>query len=434
MTLSGSVSRYLSLVLFITTLATEALFGQLTSFEQPPIDYVNAKVNDGVTRLSARIESGQTTLEHDVVHGYLKSVLEELEIPVSSQMLVFSKTSMQMQRISPDRPRAVYFNDDIYVGWCQYGQVIEIAANDSNQGPTFYTLNQSLEAAPSFIRDQGQCTVCHASSNTQYVPGLLVRSVFPGESGHPNYGSGTYTTDQTSPFNQRWGGWYVTGTHGAMRHMGNRIYEESERNSNLELGANRIDLNGLVSTGSYLSSHSDIVALMVLEHQTQMQNAITFANFETRQALHQSKTMNQALDREPEFISESTQRRINAAAKNVLKHLLMCDEFPLTDNVSGTSDFASQFANRGPRDSKARTLRDFDLEKQLFRYPCSYLIYSASFDALPVEVRLPVIDGLIEILEGRNTSDEFTHLSAEARAAILEILRDTKPQLFQKQR
>ncbi len=142
--------------------------------------------------------------------------------------------------------------------------------------------------------------------------------------------------------------------------------------------------------------------------------------------------MNKLLNRDPELASKSTERRIHAAARNVLKHLLMCDEFPLADRITGTSDFAKEFVTRGPRDSQHRSLRDLDLQARLFKYPCSYLIYSPAFTALPIEVRKPVIEGLLDVLEGRDDSQEFAHLSAETRATILNILQETRPEIFQK--
>ncbi|WP_345325106.1 hypothetical protein [Novipirellula rosea] len=405
---------------------------QRDSFEGPPINYMTAATNDPVSKLAAKVETGEVCLSYDRQHGYLKSVLEALDVPISSQTLVFSKTSLQLRRISPHRPRALYFNDDVYVGWCQRGDVIEFAATDAKQGAMFYTLSQSEDAAPKFVRDRGQCLTCHASSRTQNVPGYLVRSVFADSGGQPILGSGTYNTDQTSPFEERWGGWYVTGTHGEMRHMGNITYEEDDTDGDREAGANRESLEGIVSTTPYLSPHSDLVALMVLEHQTQMHNAIAAANYETREAIHQSYQMNEFLERAPDYLSESAQRRIASSADRVVNHLLMCDEFALTSPVQGTSGFAEEFAARGIRDAKGRSLRDLDLNTRLFRYPCSYLIYSDAFDGLPEQVRSKIIDRLTAILENKVDDPEFAHLTPTMRSEILAILRQTKPEFADK--
>ena len=417
-------------LLMVTLLVVNAAGAraQTGNFEQSPINYLDAEVSDAVARLGQRLQSGQTKLHFDPQFGYLKAVLEELEVPASSQTLVFSKTSLQLHRISPRRPRSLYFNDDVYVGYCQQGDVLEFAATDPNQGAIFYTLKQSPEANPSIVRDRGNCLSCHASSRTQGVPGYLVRSVFSDASGRPKLGSGTFLTDHTSEFEKRWGGWYVTGRHGSMRHMGNTICDGDEYAFDRDLGANRTSLDEYIHTDDYLTPHSDIVALMVLEHQTQMHNAIAAANYETRQALHQSYQMNELLERPKDYISESAQRRIAASAERVLKYLLMSEEFQLTDSVSGASGFETEFAERGIKDSRGRSLRDFDLQTRLFKYPCSYLIYSAAFDALPQQVRDQVISRLHDILEGRDDSPEFSHLTPMMRRAILEILMDTKPE------
>ncbi len=412
----------------------ESVSAQSGSFEGPVIDYLNAKVNDPVAQLAAKLVSGEQTLDYDSQHGYLASVLDALDIPVSSQALVFSKTSLQLQRISPRRPRALYFNDEVYVGWCQRGDVLEFAATDARQGATFYTLTQDPDEPPTIVRDRGQCLSCHVSSRTQGVPGYVIRSVFADGSGHPILGSGTFTTDHTSALEERWGGWYVTGTHGRMRHMGNKLFNERDpRSEERESGANLLALDDLVSTDPYLSPHSDLVALMVLEHQTQMHNAFAAANYETRLALAQSFEMNELLDREPGHISESADRRINAASERVISYLLMCDEFPLQDPVSGTSGFAEEFASRGLRDPQGRSLRDLDLKQRLFRYPCSYLIESPAFDGLPDELRGRIITQLTRILGGHDDSPAYAHLSLSLRREILEILRHTKSEFRDQQ-
>jgi hypothetical protein len=416
----------LTAIAVLTLTLGRALLAQ-DDYERPPIDYLHAEVHDPVALLGEQMTSGRVKLSYDEKFGYLKSLLKELDIPVSSQTLVFSKTSLQLHRISSRMPRSLYFNDNVYVGYCQRGDVLEIAATDPKQGATFYTLKQSDDGQPKFVRDKGGCLSCHASGRTQNVPGYLVRSVFADAAGRPQLGSGSYTTDHTSDFKDRWGGWYVTGKHGSMRHMGNSICSEDENSFDRESGANQVDLADRFKTSAYLTPHSDIVALMVLEHQTQMHNAISAANYETRMAIHQSYQMNELLDRPQGFLSESAERRIEASVDRVLRYLLMCDEFKLTDEVQGTSNFASDFSQKGKRDSKGRSLREFDLKTRIFKYPCSYLIYSDAFDALPDEVRLKIIVKLTSILEGHDPSPQYAHLTKGMREEILEILRETKP-------
>lgn len=423
--------RLLAFMLILRLLSANPAHAQSTSFELEPINYHTAEVHDAVAQLAEKVRTGEVKLKYENGLGYLPSLLEALDIPTSSQSLVFSKTSLQLNRINPRRPRALYFNDDVYVGFCQRGNTIEIAATDPKQGATFYTLKQEQIDKPEFVRDQGQCLICHANTRTQNVPGYLVRSVFADRAGHPILGSGTFTSSQSSPFSERWGGWYVTGTHGNMRHMGNTIYARDEK-ADLESGANIENLENLemLSTEPYLTPHSDIVALMVLEHQTQMHNALAAANYGTRQAVFQSQKIDEMLEQESDELSESAQRRISGAADNVLAYLLMCDEFELTSPVKGTSSYAQDFMAGGKRDSKGRSLRDFDLQTRMFKYPCSYLIHSPAFDNLPKPVRDVTIERLKDILQGRDDLEQYAHLSAEDRQAILEILKETKPDLF----
>jgi hypothetical protein len=399
-------------------------------FDSEPIRYSDADTDNPVAQLQQELESGKTLLQYDESNGYLPDLLRQLEIPESSQMLVFSQTSFQLRKISPDRPRAIYFNDDTYIGWVQGGDVIEVSTTDPQKGAIFYSLKQGQVDQPRFVRDQGNCLACHASSRTQGVPGHVVRSVWADKGGSPLYGAGTFTTSQESLFQQRWGGWYVTGTHGSMKHMGNLTAKDRDTAEfeEPESGWNRTSLDDLVNTRPYLKPTSDIVALMVLEHQTQMHNFITLANFETRSAQHYDQLMNKTLGRDPDFQSESAVRRMESAAEKLVRYLLFDDEFPLTDPVKGVSNFTTEFAARGPFDSQQRSLRAFDLQRRLFKYPCSYLIYSKSFAALPAELKQIIFRKLYDVLAAESSDDEYDHLSLGDRQAIWEILSETHPE------
>jgi hypothetical protein len=411
--------------------ASDAALAQL-EFEGAPINYQTAPVHDPVSVLQEKLDSGDTSLTWDDEHGWLPSVLEQLNVPQSSQLLVFSKTSLQLRRIIPSRPRALYFNAKTYIGWVQRGDVVEVSTVDPEQGAIFYTLKQQITESPKFVRDRGQCLICHASSRTKGVPGHLVRSVYPSRDGQPHFELGTITTDHSTPFEKRFGGWYVTGTHGEMRHLGNAIANDNRKDPiDPEPGANLSSLGRLFRTSPYLQSTSDLVSLMVLEHQSQMHNLITRASFETRRAKHHDKVMNTALIRPEDYISESTGRRIASAAEKLVEYLLFKDEFRLTSPVAGVSGYAEEFSSIGPRDSKGRSLRDFDLQTRMFRYPCSFLIYSDAFDALPQPMRGAVYSRLAKVLgpsiEAVAEPDEFAHLSHADRTAIRQILAETKP-------
>lgn len=401
------------------------------NIDGPPINYSAAQPKNLVEQLIARIDSGKTTLPHEKNFGYLRALLKELNVPESSQTLVFSKTSLQRHRIGPGTPRAIYFNDDVYIGFCQNGDVGEISAADPQLGTVFYTIDQKSIEKPRLRRQGETCLICHASSQNEGLPGHLVRSVRADSEGMPILASGTYRIDHTSPLSQRWGGWYVSGSSGKQKHLGNMICEDrrgadSEENKD---GLNVTDLSRFFKTASYLTPHSDIVALMVLEHQAQMHNLLTRANYLTRFALYEEADLNKALGRTEPGHTESTLSRIRNAGDPLVKYLLFNEEARLTEPLNGATTFATEFSNRGPRDRKGRSLRDFDLKTRMFKYPCSYLIYSPAFDQLPAEVKEYVYRRLWRVLTGRDGSSDFDHLSETDCQAIREILLDTKEDL-----
>lgn len=398
--------------------------------EHEPINYLKSPLSDPISKLQKRLDNDETHLTFDLKSGYLASVLKTLDVPVTSQMLVFSKTSFQRNRINPRTPRAIYFNDDVYIGWCQNGDVVEVTAVDPQLGGVFYSLDQEEVDHPKFARHTDTCTLCHASSVTQGVPGHLIRSVFPDSVGNPILSTTTYRTNWQSPLKQRWGGWYVSGTHGQQRHMGNMIAKSREpEDFDADLGANITDLSKLINVEPYLTPHSDIVAFLVFEHQAPAHNALTLANYQAKLALRDEEIL-RSMSKEPNPPrTDSIQRRLDHSADLVLKHFLFVEEAPLTDRVQGTSGFAEQFAQRGPLDKRGRSLRDFNLQTRIFQYPCSYLIYSAAFEGLPPELKEIVYRKLHDVLTGKDQSPLYKHLSNDDRQAILEILRDTKTDL-----
>ena len=391
------------------------------SFDLPPIRYSESISKDPVALLERKIQRGELVLPQDPQFGVLPGLLKELNVPVESQVLVFSKTSLQIHKISPSNPRALYFNDSVYVGYVPGSSILELAANDPDLGAVFYTVDfaplAEAKQGVQLVRDRGQCLSCHATSRTENVPGYLVRSIYPDASGRPRTGTSSYTTDYRSLFQTRWGGWYVTGTHGQMRHLGNAfaLDRSDPQKMDLEAGANQSELPSRVQPKLHLQPHSDLVALMVLEHQIRVHNLITKANYEARQAVAMDVSMNQALGRDSGYRSESTQRRIQSAASSLADAILMRNESPLEQVVQGTSTFAETFASQGPLDSQNRSLRQFDLQTRLFRHRLSYLIYTPEFQALPKEILVPLRAHLQETLR----TDEYR--------AEREILEDTLP-------
>ncbi len=425
-------SKLPSLALLAAPLLGGALAAwQGSDFVGEPLHYETPRSSDPVARLTQRLASGDWKATWDPEKGWLPAMFDSLEIPRSSQVLVFSKTSFQNRLISPARPRAIYFADDVYVAWIPGAPLVEVTSIDPVQGPTFYTLDQRNSERPVFTRSDAECLQCHASPRTRGWPGNLVRSVHADEDGLPILRAGTHLTTQASPLEERWGGWYVTGTHGDQRHMGNAFAVEGEGSEQVDVsrGANVTDLSERFDVGRYVTPHSDIVALMVLEHQAQMQNLFARASYKGRITQAYEADMKESLGGLDEFMKASIQRRYEYAADGMVEHLLFRGEAVLTDPIVGTSSFAEDFTNAGTRDSKGRSLRDLDLETRLFRYPCSYLIDSPAFRSLPEPVLAAVWRQLDDVLSGRPTKKSFEHLTPRDRAAIRELLLETVPGL-----
>ena len=341
-------------------------------------------------------------------------------------MLVFSRTSIQVERISPRTPRAIYFNDDVSVGYVQNGDALELTSLDPRQGIILYTLDPARSPRPVLVR-RDDCLRCHQGPVTLAVPGLLISSVRPAAGSSQEHGNAVMT-DHRTPFNQRWGGWYVTGTHGAQTHFGNNtglVDPVHPGPASLEGTQNVTDLSRQFDTSRYPVPTSDLVALLVLEHQTRMTNLLIRIGWDGRIAQH---------DGPPAAERVQLPAQLDAEIEELVAYMLFGDEAPLREPVAGVSAFAKTFPQRGPRDKQGRSLRDFDLQTRLFRYPLSYMIYGAAFDGLPGFVRDRIYQRLYAILAGQDSSASvgglsLEKLSVEARRAILEIVRDTKPNL-----
>jgi hypothetical protein len=374
--------------------------------DHPAVRYAQAPFDDPVAKLQSRIERGNAKLDFREGLGYLPSLLENLGVNIDSQALVFSKTSFQAEKISPGNPRAIYFADDVAVGWVRGGDGMEIAALDPQRGMEFYTLRNS--GTVKFER-RDVCLQCHQGPATSGVPGIFVGSVYPNSFGSPSRG-GAIVTDHRTPFEDRWGGWYVNARRGEQLDRANSIAPNPSEPETLA-NAGKQNLTNLpreFNPSGYLSPTSDIVALMTFEHQTQAINLITRLGWEARMGVQEE--------------------RIENGANALVEYMLFAQEVPLKEPVEGVSTFRETFPKRGPRDRQGRSLRDFDLQTRLFRYPLSYTIYSSQFDALPDSVRDRVYRKLYDALMGRG-GIKLERLSPASRRSIIEILADTKPGL-----
>jgi len=389
-------SLWLLALVVATGQSRPAFPGMLDS--HPAIDYRTSAVNDAVTELIRGVNAGTTQLSFDGRQGYLRSVLNALQIPIESQILVFSKTGVQNAHTTPENPRAFYFNDHAIIGYIPGAPLLEMAAHDPRQGVIFQTLVQS-SAVPLFARPTS-CLSCHVSENSLEVPGVLVRSNFTGVDGRAMPQLGSFVIDHRSPFDQRWGGWYVTGTLGA-RHMGNAFVTDAAKPEAAvgEGTLNRSTLDPRVDTSAYPLATSDLAALLVFDHQGRAMNLLTRLGWETRVA---------AASGEVDFARGDLRDVVKATAD----YLLFVDEARLPAPIAIGSPFTTTFSKHGPRDRQGRSLRDFDLQTRLFKYRCSYMIYSPAFDALPADAKRAVFARMRQAITDRDT---------------LAILDDTKP-------
>ena len=420
-------------VLILAHVAALAVGAQVRpEYELPPLSYSDTPADNAVTRLQIALDDHRwqppATRELDL----LRATLSALAVPEESQVLVFSKTSLQRRLIHPRNPRALYFSDDCYVGWVP-GGLMEVAVTDARLGVAFFRLTRNSSAGSVQIERDSDCLSCHAGPLTGDWPGLMIRSVFVDAHGEPFTAAGGFLTTHESPLSERWGGWYVTGNHGTVRHLGNAFAEThgGQVTLNRDSGANLTNITTLVPTDRYLQSDSDLVALMVLEHQVEMHNRLVRANLRTRRWLHYQASLRKELG-QPESSEPTGSARvvIDSEANRILEYLLFCDEAPLpATGVQGNDTFPPAFtANRLP-DTRGRSLKDLDLRTRLFAFRCSYMVYSQAFDHLPDPLKQTVYLRLHEVLTADIPPARFAHLNATERQAIREILTETKPDL-----
>lgn len=401
-------------------------------FELPPVRYSATQPDDAVQELARKLKDGTATLPKGDAWRLMARLREHFHIPEESQVLVFSKTSKQNDLISPQTPRAIYFGDEAYLGY-SLGGSIEIAVVDPDLGPVFYL----LEPAPPrnrplrFHRD-ASCLSCHGGPFTPGVPGVLVRSVFPAATGHPILSQGSTVVDTTTPFDQRWGGWYVTGSHGHSLHRGNVIAMENEDGTcdmPQEQGANVQNLGAFFDIRPYPRASSDIVALMVLEHQTSVQNVLTRAHHTARRAMHMQTSLQKELGEPVQKAPAGTAARIiGHCTEDVLDALLFKDEAALPEGgIEGDEDFQTAFAQNARRSPEGRSLKDFQLLNRLFKYRCSYMIHSRSFERMQPHLKAAVLLRLRQILGGEDPAGRYAYLGESERGHIRSILHDLLP-------
>lgn len=410
-------------------LGTTGLAQSEPDYEHPPVRYSATAPRDALARLQVRLAAGDVTLAGGEL-GMLRALLDEFGVSPDSQMLVFSRTSFQRGRIRPDQPRAIYFSDTVYVGWVP-GGMVEVAAIDPQLGPVFYTLELpgGRGGVPKIVRE-ADCMRCHGGPFVREIPGLFARSVFPDLRGDPLLRHGTELVDDETPFAQRWGGWYVTGYHGMQAHRGNAFASERAEQLVFEPAKQRPDeLSVFFETSAYLRPTSDVVALLLFEHQMSMQNSLTRAGFAARRMIAYQHGLQDAFKEprtdEPSY--DSVKSVLSGAAQDVVDHLLFRNVAKFPPGIVGHEVFRREFARGAPRSLAGLALKDLDLGERLLAQRCSYLIYSETFRALPETLKERILDLLESALLSRDPKSRYAYLPADEKQRIRDILLETHP-------
>jgi hypothetical protein len=376
--------------------------------EAAPFNYFDRVTNDRFAKVRAEIETGRATLDRSGEMPFLASLLRALEIPESSQMLVLSTTSLQLSLISPSNPRALYFNEDTYVGFVPGGRV-EIISIDPELGGIFYIFDIPKNDHPLAVDRSRRCMNCHSGSEAGYVPGLVIKSVVPGRRG----GSlDAFRIDQTGhgiPLVERFGGWYLTGKHGLTNHWANAI----GRPGTGEIMEKDILVPGeRFAFSRYLAGTSDILPQLVHEHQAGFVNRALRLSYAARVILH---------TRPGEHPREMT-RSLEPHLQELVSYILFADEASLPAGIQGDAAFATDFRRNRRMNKDGLSLRDLDLTSRLFQYRCSYMVYSPLLDGLPAIVKEEVFTRLKDALRG---GSDGKHIPVSEKEAIRSILRGT---------
>jgi len=376
----------------------------------PPHNYRERTPMDRFTQLKDALESGKIQLDRSSEKAFVLSLLRVLDVPATSQMLVFSTTSLQLSLISPANPRALYFNEDLYVGYVPGGR-IEIVSLDPELGGIYYILDIPKDASALRVERSERCMNCHASDDTAHVPGLVVKSVVPG----PRGGSLTaYRLGQTGhgvPFEQRFGGWYVTGEYGITNHLGNLTGKLAEG----KLATIPNPPGGRFDFAKYPVTTSDILPQLLLEHQAGFVNRVVEAAYRARTALFVSDGK----------LTAAQEAELDEQAKTVTRYLLFADEAPLPGKVEGDAAYQADFLRTQRATKDGLSLKDFDLQTRLFKHRCSYMIYSPVFTSLPTPLKKRIYQRLDAALNLKQSDKEISYIPAAEKKVIRAILKAT---------
>lgn len=391
--------------------ATETKEPRVIDFKAPPHNYLERKPEDRFAHLMEKARQGEVRIDTSSDKAFLASLLTALDIPVSSQIMVFSASSLQSEIINPRNPRALYFNEDTYVGWVP-GGLVEIIAADPQLGPMFYVFNRLRLGGPvPDVQRSTKCMNCHAGNATRRVPGLIAESLLVSRAGSSLE---TYRHDVQGhqiPLELRFGGWHLTGEHHLTTHKANVMGVPQN-------GKNEIVP---VEPGQYsnLSLHllptSDILPHLIHEHQLGFENRLVYAIYTMRQI----KSENRSLP------SAAAKAEIEERAQELARYITFADEakFP-AKGITGDATYAADFLRDRRATRAGLSLKDLDMRTRIFKYRCSYMLYTDTWKQAPRELKERVYYHLALYLRDQPDA-AHGHLPPAERLAIRAILKET---------
>ena len=376
----------------------------------PPHYYHTRTPGDRFTRAMQAIEN-DPRLDRSGEKAFLVSFLKILGVPATSQTLVFSTTSLQLRLISPSNPRAIYFSEDVYVGYIPGGR-IEVVALDPELGAIFYIFDIPRDQSPIRYERPERCMNCHVTDITGYVPGLVIKSVAPGPGGGSLDSFRQLQTGHGIAFANRFGGWYVTGRHGITNHWGNVIGHYV--NGDITREPNPPGVN--FQWAKYPVATSDILPHLLHEHQVGFVNRVVEAGYRARTALFISGGK----------LTQAQAAELDEQAKIITRYLLFTDEVPLPPGgIEPVAAYKTDFLSNRRATKEGLSLKDLDLKTRLFKHRCSYMIYTAIFQELPAALKTRVYQQLQTALAEKTANTDFAYLPASERQAIRLILKAT---------
>lgn len=406
--------RFLDILLPLSLLGVSALAAEpayrVMDFRSPPHNYDTHVPKDRFADLLKKIEKGEVQPDTSSDHALLRSLLQALKIPVSSQLLLFSASSLQSEIINMRNPRALFFNEDTYVGFVP-GGVLEVASADPEVGPVFYVFDRMQPGGP-FPRVQRgtKCFNCHGGTATKRLPGLIAESLLVSQAGSSLE---TYRRDEQGhqiPLENRFGGWHLTGKHHISGHKANVIgFTRNGKSEKMDVVPGQT-----WDTAKHLLPTSDILPHLVHEHQIGFENRLVRGIYTVRQLKEDRKGM----------LGSAELAEIDAWAQDFARYALFADEakFP-REGIEGDPAYVRDFLEDRRASKRGLSLKDFDLKTRLFKHRCSFMLYTDTWEHAPKEIKERVYYRMAEAL--RDAQPSMPHLTTEERRVIREILKET---------